>query len=543
MKKIAFFSSEFAVNQDLHIYAGGLGVVASDLLKAAYYLNFPVVGVSIFWSHGYYDQEVYKNGGNRPAMKIVHRKRGYGCLKNTGLILDAKICGSDVKVRVLEIPGEQYEVPPIYLLDADIPENDHNPLAQEITRFLYQGNEDRRLAQKIILSKGVEALERLGHQVDIYHLNEGFCLSVGLELLRKELCQGLAPRQALQKVKEKTVFTTHTPERAGNETHNFNNMRRMGCFEGIPPEYADYLGYDEDETGRFNTTAALLKMARISNGVSKLHGTIAEKMWDWVEGVSPIISVTNGVDRRFWQLPEFSAAETAAEVAKSKLKYKRELLSHVARETGKHFSESIATLVWARRFAEYKRPTLLLSDEEWIIPLLKKNRLQIIFAGKPHPEDTNMIIVWNDLISKSGYLPNLAILSGYELELSRLLKAGCDIWLNTPRRPREACGTSWMSAAMNCAINLTCRDGGMLEGVIDKKSGFLFGIEYNEPVRVEHDKSDFEDLVLVLREAMDIYYTDKNRWHTIALAGKKKAEQEFSAERMLRDYFEKMYNY
>lgn len=539
-KVVAFFSSEFMLEGDLHIYAGGLGAVAGSLINAAHSLKLPMVAVSIFWSNGYYDQEIGKHG-----MWVKKTKRERGDLIDTGLLLNAKICGTDVMVRVLEIPTDKYRVCPTYLLDTDILENNHDPLAKLITTELYQGGEDRRLAQKIILAKGVEALEKLGYDVKTYHLNEGFCLGVALELLQKEYEKEKNFQSAIEAVKEKIIFTTHTPEMAGNECHNIDNLYRMSMLKNMPRENIGWLGCcGENKNNTFSATAALLRMAKISNGVSKLHGAIAKEMWKNIDGSSPIISITNGVDLKSWQFPEFSQISSAEKLAEIKLKYKRKLLQTVASATGKYFSEEILTIVWARRFAEYKRPMLILSGspEPEILPLLKTNKIQLIFAGKPFPEDRNMIALWNYIYQSSmnGHLPNVAILPGYEMSLSKILKGGADVWLNTPRCPREACGTSWMSAAYNGAVNISSRDGGMLEGI---DGGFLFGTNQREEGKHDTDKDDFSLLIKTINKVVDLYYGYRDGWLKIALSGKEKIEKEFNAERMLREYWEKMYNF
>jgi len=539
----AYFMAELALGQDLHTYAGGAGVVGGCHLRAAKNLKKPMVGVSIFWSEGYYDQELGPiNGSGRIGMQVVYRKRPYNNLIDTGLLLSVKICGCDVWVKVLEVPQDKYNVCPTYLLTTDIPENDSDPLAQLITRQLYQGNEDRWLAQQIVLSKGIEALEKLGYEIDTYHLNEGFCLNVGLELLSREIKQGLFFNQALMAVKKKIVFTTHTPEIAGNRSYRLDNMFRMNCFDGWLWESAVRLGEGSGEEF-FNTTAALLRMAKISNAVSRLHGDVANKMWCWVQEASPIISITNGKDTGFWQPEEFKEVRTSGQIASVKMRNKRKLLQTILSATDKHFSENVLTVVWARRFAAYKRPKLILYDLDWISDLLARNKLQLIFAGKPHPEDRDMINTWNHILRLSEErFPNLVILPGYELEQNMLLKAGADVWLNTPRRPREACGTSYMSAAMMGVMNVSVRDGGALEGIVDGENGFLFGVD-REMSEYQQDVFDAESLRDTMKRVITLYYSDKEKWYEIVAAGKRVAETQFSAERMVREYFEKMYEY
>lgn len=532
MKKIAYFSAELALSQDLHIYAGGFGYVAGSHLKAAYNLGLPVVGVSIFWSEGYYDQEINPDGN---SMQVVYRRRGYGDLIDTGLLLDAKIAGTDVKVRVLQVPQDTYKVCPTYLLDVDIPENNNNPLAQLITRQLYQGNADRRLAQKIILSKGIEALERLGYSIDIYHLNEGFCTVVGIELLKRELEKELNFDEALKAVRKKIVFTTHTPDQAGNEIHLIDDMYRMGCLENIPREYVIRLLNGDDKL--FNTTAVLLRLAKISNGVSQLHASITQRMWSWVEGASPI-AITNGIhdDLR----PQgFDQIRNLEALGQYKSDGKKKMLQNIAQTTNKYLNENILTVIWARRFHEYKRPFLLFHNPEQILPLLHANKLQIVYAGKPYPQDDGMIKTWNSILQLSVQHPNLVILPGYEIELSKILKAGGDLWLNSPRRPSEACGTSGWGTL---GLNLASRDGGYIEFIEDGKNGLLFGVDHEMP-DYQQDKLDAESLYSRLFELVDLYYNNRQQWNEMILCAIEKVKEKFTAERMVKEYFEKMYKY
>jgi starch phosphorylase len=217
------------------------------------------------------------------------------------------------------------------------------------------------------------------------------------------------------------------------------------------------------------------------------------------------------------------------------------LLKCILKETGRHLSENVLTIIWARRFDRYKRMDLILTDNR-IFSLLKENKVQIIFAGKPHPDDGAMIARWNQILGLREEIPNLVILPRYELWLSGLLKAGADIWLNTPRRPHEACGTSGLSAALRLALNVAARDGVYPEFIEHGVNGFLFGTFHNMGDIPQQDRHDFESLYSVLLEAIEIFYSDKERWYEMVLAGKETVETKFSSERMVEDYFSQMYN-
>lgn len=533
-KTVAFFSFEVALNQKMRTYGGGLGVVSGAMLKSAGRMNeIPVdmVGVSILWRQGYYDQCYGPNG-----MAVEYRVRNYDkFLDDPKQELWLDICHHSNKIKIWELKPETFRSAPVIFLDSDVEGVDELPRLN--TRVLYSANECQRLAQEIILGiGGVRAMEKLGISIDINHINEGHCVLAAIEVLRRELARGLNFREALEATRKKVVFTTHTPEIAGNEIHSIDLMSTMGCFPGLTREQVQYIGGDP---ANFNMTVAALRLAGRANAVSKLHYETASKMWAWVPDKAQIAYVTNGVDPD-WQYPEFAKASTPEEIEKAKAKYKRILLRHIKKRTKKEWKEDIPTMVWARRWAGYKRPKFVFLDEPWFVNLLNGNKLQMIFAGKPHPEDLGMVNVWNEIYRKSQAIPNIAILTGYELGLSKLLKAGCDFWLQTPRRPREACGTSWISANMNGALVVSSRDGGILESS-NEENGFLFGVDYPSRTEGEQDSLDFHDFVRVLGKAMEMYCNDKPAWYKKALAAKWDAEKNFNSDRMLTDYIQRMY--
>ncbi|MDP1538924.1 MAG: glycogen/starch/alpha-glucan phosphorylase, partial [bacterium] len=355
-------------------------------------------------------------------------------------------------------------------------------------------------------------------------------------LLRQKMALGFDFQKALEDTRRQIVFTTHTPEMTGSETYDIDTMMEIGCFPQLSREQASFLGGNP-----FSLTVASLKMAKVANAVSQLHGQVADRLWAWVQDRCPIISVTNGVDTDFWHWLEIKMSQTPEEIEKAKAIYKELLLDYIREQSGKLFDKNVLTIVWARRFAEYKRPWLLFYNRDWFRELLESGLIQIIYAGKPHPADLSMINVWNEIWQMSKEFKNLVILPGYDLEMSKILKGGADLWLNTPRRPREACGTSWMSAMMNCTLVLSSRDGGAIEG-IDATNGFLFGVDNPSGIDADQDNRDFQSLQSELQSAMAIFYQNKTRWYTMALAGRKTAEQGFSSDRMLGDYISQLYN-
>ncbi|MBI2446680.1 MAG: alpha-glucan family phosphorylase [Parcubacteria group bacterium] len=539
---IAFFTPEVALDQSLHTYGGGLGFVSGDFLRSAYKINFPVIGVTILPRQGYYDQHI-ENG----LMKINYVNRHYdGILERTGIKFTVEICSSSVWVEVWRLPEGKFGAAQILFLDADIDPNDH--ISRLNTLQLYGGSRDsganleRKIVQSLLLARGgIEALKRLNISVSKYHGNESYTAFVPMELACEALKEGKSFREAVEYAKSKFVFTTHTPVRAGNPEYSINSVMRMGGYDKFFDEEAlRKIGSDP-----FNMTAACLRLSKKTNAVSKKHQETSQKLWHWVNGNSVakrIIAITNGVSRDYWQYEDFRIAVTAKEMEEAKLKHKREMIQYIVEKTGRYLSENVPTIIWAKRFAEYKRPHLLFYNfnqekSEWIKSQLKENKLQIIYAGKPHPDDDNMIHAFNRLLFASYELPNLVVLSGYELWLSKLLKAGADVWLNNPRFPMEASGTSGMSAAMNGALNLSIVDGWMCEA--DPENYFPFGTQIPGG---DQDSFDAQELKICLETTvMPLFYGDKEKWYKKTLAAKFEAEKYWTSDRMVLEYQKLLY--
>lgn len=530
---VASLSFEAMLAQKFHIYAGGLGAVQAGLLKSAGRGDWPInlYGLGILWKKGYYDQKIGPEG-----MIISHTVRHYDFLEDTGVKVRVNIDGHQNTIKVWYLKPEIFKTAPMYLLDTDLEENDE--LARSITQYLYGGNEKTRLAQEIVLGiGGVKAFEALGVPIDVYHGQEGHSVLAAVEIMRRHLVSGLSFEDALRATKKQFVFTTHTPELAGNETHPLDLMIQMGCFPGISEEQALQIGGHPFNRGMFNMTVGGFRLAKISNAVSKLHLETARQMWHGIEGLCPLISVTNGVDED-WQFPEFAKATVPEAMALAKAKHKEKLLKYIEKRTGKKFKEDVLTIVWARRFTDYKRPWLIFKDWPWLKKLLQDGKIQLVVAGKPHPDDST-ITFFNWIYKKSLENPNLAVLAGYEYDQSRILKAGADVWLFTSRRPREACHTSGMSAAFNGTLDLASRDGWYDE--IPDKHYFPYGVNY--PHREgEQDTFDFQDLQLVLEnEVMEMYYNDKAAWYLKALLAMQFVKKHFCSDRMLKEYIDLMY--
>lgn len=541
--KIAVITPEVALNDELKTFSGGLGVFSGGLFMSAYALGIPMVGVTVLPLQGYYDQYI---DGERMGIRYVDRHYE-DILEDTGVVCAVPIGSgnnaTEIFLKVWRLPETRYHTVKIYFLDANIEQ--HDPLSRINLLQLYGGggswdpnpNTDRELVHDLLLGKGaMMALAELEPDIGLYHLNESRTAFAAVEHLRRLLCAGKQFDEAVQETRSRIVFTTHTPIRDGNPKYDLDTVAKLSGGNGtLTKEYLKQIG-----SNPFDMTAACLRLSRKANAVSKKHGKVAEKLWSWVDGAPPIISITNGVNQNFWQLPEFRTASTKEDLHLAKLIYKRKLIDVVRQATGKCFSESVLTAVWARRFAEYKRPKLIFHDAiaEWAKNQLHSNNVQLIIAGKPHPYDRDRIALWNKLLAMSRELPNIAVLAGYELELSKLLKAGADIWLNTPRSSNEACGTSGMSAAMNGALNMSTPDGWMWEA--NAQNCFLFGSAI-EGAAYSQDMNDACALQECLSGAVAMHRNNTSEWGKKRFAAKIEAERDRTSDRMVREYQENLY--
>lgn len=529
---VAYFSMEFAIHQALKIYSGGLGFLAGSHMRSVFDLKQNVVGVGILWSFGYYDQSRHEDGSLQPEFIRKH----YYFLEDLGIKAIVKIRSQDVHVKAFYLPPNIFSSAPLILLSTDIPENDF--LARTITHKLYDANEETRISQEIVLGiGGVRVLESLKHKVDIYHMNEGHALPLVYELYSKF--------GDMDTVRSHTVFTTHTPEDAGNEEHDINLLHKFGFFNTLDLETVRNITMIQEDT--FNLTVGALRAVKLTNAVSRLHGEVANRMWEKCEGRSKIISITNAQNKRFWMdkgmLSAFDEDENYALVARKK-HLKRMLFNVVADQTGKMFHSDILTIVWARRFAEYKRPGLIKLDFDRFKRMLENTEypVQIIWAGKPYPFDTNAVNAFNELIDISKSIKNMAVLIGYELELSHVMKKGSDLWLNTPRVSREASGTSGMTASMNGSIHFSTNDGWHPEFAKHGQNAFTIPLtDHNKPTE-EQDIDDNKNLMDILEnEIIPMYYEKPDDWIQIMKNAMTDIIPAFDSGRMADEYYVKMY--
>jgi glycogen phosphorylase len=534
-KKVAYFSMEFAVHQPLKIYSGGLGYLSGSHLRSAYELRQNLVGIGILWKYGYYDQA--RNPDQ--TLQVQWNEKQYNYLKDTGIKFQIQIHGHPVWVKAFYLDPETFKSAPLFLLSTDLPENDH--VSQTITHRLYDANVATKVAQFILLGVGgAKLMDELNFHPDVYHLNEAHAVSSAFYLYQKF-------GKSKEEVKKRLVFTTHTPEEAGNEKHDIFLCEKMGYFCGLTIEEVRALvGNTGDQ---FNHSLAALRFARLSNGVSQLHGEVSRKMWNKYEDICEIKAITNAQNWHYWadkQLYRFADEGNEEGFIDRKRYLKKRAFEIVADQTGRVFNPDVFTIVWARRFAGYKRAELITRDQDRFKALMASTKypVQIIWAGKPYPVDYPAISDFNFLVNLSKEFPNVAVCTGYELGLSKRLKQASDVWLNNPRVPREASGTSGMTAAMNGAVNFSTNDGWICEFINHGNNGFLVPpVDYEKMSTHEQDEYDLEKLYEILEnQILPMYYENPNVWRQIVKNGMRDVRWQFDSNRMAKEYYDIMYN-
>jgi starch phosphorylase len=532
-KKAAYFSMEFAIHQPLKIYSGGLGFLAGSHLRSAYELKQNLIGVGILWKYGYYDQARNQD----QTLQVTFMEKIYSFLEDTNIKFQIMIHDHPVWVKAFYLAPTIFNSAPLFLLSTDLPENDY--VSQTITHRLYDANVATYVAQFILLGVGgAKLIDELNFEPEVYHLNEAHGFSSAFYLLHKY--------KSLEEVRKRLVFTTHTPEEAGNEKHDIYLCHKMGYFCGLTiDEVRKLTGIQDDQ---FNHSLAALRFARKANGVSELHGHVSREMWGKYEGICPIDHITNAQNWKYWadkKLYAFAEAKDNAGFDDRKLYLKKRAFEIVADQTGKVFDPNVLTIVWARRFAGYKRADFLSWDLSRFENILKnlQQPVQIIFAGKPYPVDYPAISQFNNLVHLSKNYDNVAVLIGYELGLSKSLKQASDVWLNNPRVPREASGTSGMTAAMNGAVNFSTDDGWIPEFIKHAHNGYVVPkADYDNMSTQEQDDYDLEQLYKILEEEIiPTYYNHPDKWRTISINGMNDVRIQFDSNRMAEEYYEKMY--
>jgi starch phosphorylase len=587
---VAYFSMEFGIHESLGIYSGGLGVLAGDHCKAASDLGVPLVGVGLLYRSGYFRQTVDADGFQQ------HIYPDYDFVRLPVLPVQAPAGGTltvpvDLPGRIVHAAVWKVQVGrvPVLMLDTDISLND--PADRPITGILYVRGREMRLCQEIVIGVGgVRALRALGISPAVWHMNEGHVAFLGLERARELVVNGDGLARALELVKRNTVFTTHTPVPAGNETFDRKLVRRylepwtreVGC----EPEEALALGADN---GNFNMTALAIRLSARSNGVSRLHGQVSSAMWRhlFTDGSEePIGHVTNGVHTHSWvgpEMREFYAQHLGADWEQNLLhppywkrirdapdealwaahRAQKERLVRFVRERTRHqaarhgvspdelreveglFDPQALTIGFARRFATYKRAFLIMSDLERLRAMVSDpaRPVQFLFAGKAHPADREGQEVVRRLfaLTHGEFRGQLLFLEDYDIEVGRALVQGCDVWLNTPRKPQEASGTSGEKVPINGGVNVSVLDGWWAEG-FRGDNGWAIGDGHVDPDTAAQDRADAESLYRVLSEEVIPRFFSRDEsgfpreWLRVMKASIESVVAPFSAHRMVRDY-------
>ncbi|MGH7893111.1 MAG: alpha-glucan family phosphorylase, partial [Candidatus Binatia bacterium] len=595
---VAYFSAEFGLHNSLPIYSGGLGVLAGDHCKEASSLGVPFIGVGFMYPKGYFHQRLSSGGWQEPSIEVIDWSHAPAVpiLDANGqrVIVDVEFAARRVRVAAYEVCLGHVR---LVLLDTDLDGNDD--WDRQIAAQLYGGDQRMRLAQEIILGVGgVRMLRALGVSPSVWHANEGHVAFLMLERLREAVGRGETLRDAIAEVQRSTVFTTHTPVAAGHDA--FPKSLKEDYFRGywgpLEAMREEVLALGRDEESRFNMTIFSLRLAGRRNAVSKLHGKVARRMWnrlwpDTPEDQVPIESVTNGVHVPTWvggemrELykrylgPDWLANHDKAEfwsrlelvpddeLWRMHLRQKRQLVGLVrerARQrwvrglhepsqivaTGNLLDPESLTIGFARRFATYKRATLIFHDLDLLLDMLgdASRPLQIIFAGKAHPADDPGKHLIQEVYQKAldrRIGGRIAFIEDYDLRLAKGLVAGVDVWLNSPRPPLEACGTSGQKAGLNGVPQLSVLDGWWYEGY-EGANGWAFGQTLEAPGEVD-DAADAADLYRVLTEdVIPLYYArDPDNvprgWCNVMKEAIRSVATHFSARRMVKEYVERFY--
>lgn len=602
--RIAYFSAEFGLHESLPIYSGGLGLLAGDHIKSSADLGLPLVGVSLAYHQGYNHQYLSSDGwqleqyadndfSNMP-MTLVKDAQGQE------VRIDVRIGPRDVTARLWKV---QVGRVPIYFLDANLPVNDSQD--REITKRLYGGDLEMRIRQEILLGiGGMRALLRLGYPPTVCHMNEGHSAFLALERIRLLMeSSGLSFDEAREAVGAGTVFTTHTPVPAGNDRFPSSLvLDYVGDYiPSLQLSVEEFLGLGRedpaDENEHFCMTVLALRLASNANGVSELHGSISRNMWKkmWPavpEQEIPIRHITNGVHTHTWLSDEFSRLferylgphwlndpvnidvwSCVAEIPDNELwrakehlrarlvSFVRKRLKTQAHRLGASHNKMLVaeealdpetlTIGFARRFATYKRANLILRDTERLKRILldKDCPVQLIFAGKAHPQDQpgKELIRQIVQLAKSEELQNrIVFIEDYDIDVARMLVQGVDVWLNTPRRPFEASGTSGMKAAMNGSLNVSILDGWWCEAY-DGENGWAIGAGEEFKDRDYQDWMESEMLYDLLDKEVIPFFYDRGpdgvprEWLSRMKASMMTCGPQFNTSRMVQEYTEQMY--
>ena len=580
-RPIAYFSAEFGFHESIPNYSGGLGILAGDHCKSASDLGLNFVAVGLLYRHGYFRQEIDKDG----AQQAISLNQNFHHLPirevqrdGTNLLVSVRILDREVFAKIWQLNVGRIN---LFLLDTDIPEN--NAEDRLITAELYGGDQEMRMRQEIMLGiGGVKALKAMDVDPEVFHMNEGHSAFLALERIRRKVEQKkLDFYSALQIVASANIFTTHTPVPAGNDSFPRDMMRKyFGEFAkelGIPFEELFSFGQTRvDRSDPFSMTILALRMSRHSNGVSKLHGDVSRSLWkDVWSGVPihevPITHVTNGIHTKTWMAPEFwrgvmdipdahiwethqQLKRRLVDFVRERVRARRERLGESPesiRNVGRILDPEILTIGFARRFATYKRGALLFSDKERLKRLLNDTTrpVQFIFAGKAHPRDEGGRALIQEVYKfsrEAGIENRVVFLEDYDSYIARRLVQGVDLWLNTPLRPLEASGTSGMKCCPNGGINLSVLDGWWLEA-FNGNNGWPIAPEINDGTVEFQTAVDANSLYQLLEnQIIPLYYAKPDgklplAWLQLMRESIRSVTPIFNTHRMVKEYTERLY--
>lgn len=557
--RIAYCSPEFGIAGVIPLYSGGLGVLAGDHLKAASDMGLPLVGVGLFYRHGYFTQ-VIDDGEQTEAYPTLTPDR-VGAV-DTGVVVEIPFPGREVKARVWRMEVGRI---PLFLLDTDLETNDDHD--RGITDRLYGGDRRHRLDQEMLLGVGgARALAALGEEIPVHHLNEGHAGFIALEMIDRVITDSDLTT-ALSKVSPGLVFTTHTPVPAGID--RFARDLILPYLEtwakrwGVTTDEVWSLGEDPEDEDRFNMAALTLRLASSANGVSRLHGEVSRRLFAGVGIGDSIGSITNGVHSRTWvgaelqdlfdQVlgPSWADGDTAAwdrvdaieeeRLGEARVNASRRLARLVHTATGHELDPEALTIGFARRFAPYKRATLILRDAERLAALIGDvdRPVHFVYAGKAHPLDDLGKALLADIVGYSEANPGFTFVPGYDMSIARTLVEGCDIWLNNPIRPREASGTSGEKAVLNGVLNCSILDGWWAE-MYDGENGWAIAASQAEDPELR-DAAEAESIYQTLEEIRDLYYGDRPGFHRRIRHAWRTLGPKVVAARMLSEYRDQVY--
>ncbi|AGB41094.1 alpha-glucan phosphorylase [Halobacteroides halobius DSM 5150] len=598
---IAYFSTEFGFHESIPIYSGGLGVLAGDHCKSASDLGLPLIGVGLLYHEGYFKQRITDKGWQESLYPTLDETylpiTAVQDQEGNDLKVSVKLANREVLIKIWRLNVGRIKV---FLLDTNIAENSSQD--RELTSRLYGGGEETRISQEIILGiGGTKGLAALGYDPVVWHMNEGHSVYLGLERIEELMTEeSLSFTEALEVVAASSVFTTHTPVPAGNEVFPFELKEKYFSEYwkriGLTKEEFMNLGcvYDMEKDDGFCLTVLALRLARFNNGVSKLHGEVSSQMWEDIwEGIptdeNPIDAITNGIhtltwlapaweelldqylpsdwrkrieDKKMWQqvrnIPNKEFWQVHNQLKSKLIDYVREKdlarrkrYNTLAKLDNNLLDKDKLTIGFARRFATYKRATLIFADLDRLNKICNKTgkEVQFIFAGKAHPADVpgqELIKKIHEISQSEEFKGKVIILEDYDMNLARYLIQGVDIWLNNPRRPLEASGTSGQKVAANAGLNFSVLDGWWCEGY-NKKNGWAIGYEIEYDDQEKQDQIDSNSLYQVLEEEIVPLYYDNisqgiaNDW----IASMKEAMisniSVYSTDRMVQEYTKKLY--